>query len=84
MLVRFKPLRIEAGAALPIDKMDEDREADVAEKQQEDVQESEEWGPPEYYSSAVNVDEVLKELVERKSKLQSFTPFNLDYAVEVS
>jgi len=43
-----------------------------------------EIGRPEYYSSAVSVDEVLKELVERKSKLQSFTPFNLDYAVEVS
>lgn len=43
-----------------------------------------EWGPPEYYHSNVNVDEVLKELVERKSKLQSFTQFNLDYAVDVS
>jgi len=61
----------------------EDTGAEDASEQNE-AEENEEWGPPEYYSSAVNVDEVLKELVERKSKLQSFTPFNLDYAVEVS
>lgn len=57
--------------------------AEVEEKEEE-VKDADEWGPPEYYHSKVNVDDVLKELVERKSKLQSFTQFNLDYAVDVS
>ena len=32
----------------------------------------------------INVDDVLRELVERKSKMQSYTHFNLEAAVDVS
>lgn len=32
----------------------------------------------------INVDDVLRELVERKSKMQSYSQFNLDAAVAVS
>jgi hypothetical protein len=31
----------------------------------------------------MDVDDVLKELVERKTRMQSYTPFNLDATVQV-
>jgi hypothetical protein len=31
----------------------------------------------------MDVDEILKELVERKTRMQSYTPFNLDATVTV-
>jgi hypothetical protein len=31
----------------------------------------------------MDVDDVLKELVERKTRMQSYTPFNLDASVQV-
>lgn len=35
------------------------------------------------FCTAMDVDEILKELVERKTRMQSYAPFNLDATIQV-
>jgi hypothetical protein len=66
--------------------MEESKKSDEiadSDEKQKDVDEENENLPPSEYNGPLDSEQVLKSIVERKCKMQSYTAFNLDLVVKV-